>query len=96
MAIIMEKNSNGIIHSCYATDYANIEPNHSLEFTSEPLNLKIEKINDSAYFAYIILSIVGQNQIQFDQEIQLEHKIIDDKLTYITQHQSQFLNIYEN
>lgn len=90
------KNHNGTIHSCYARDYANIESNQSFEFISEPFNLQTEKTNDCTYFTYIVLSIVGQNQIQFDQEIQLECKMVDNKLTYITQHQSQFLNIYEN
>jgi len=90
------KNSNEIIHSYYTNDYTNIEPNSCFEFVTEPLKLCFEDTSDRSYFTHIILSIVGQNQIQFDQEIQLEYKIIDGKLTYVAQHQMQFLNIYEN
>ena len=87
------KTNSNVINTVYSIDYANISPNDSFTFNSEPMDIKFSNCNDT-YFAYIVISIVAHNQIQFDQQIQLEFGLINNELKYITQHQSQFLNLY--
>jgi hypothetical protein len=89
------KTNSNIINTIYSDDYSNILQNDSFSFTSEPMNIKFSNDNNT-YFAYIVLSIVAHNQIQFDQQIKLEFSLVDNELKYITQHQSQFLNLYDS
>lgn len=90
------KNSKGVVNTIYDIDYSNIEPNQSLTFISEPINYDFESTENNTFFAHMVISIVGHNQIQFDQQIQLEFRSVDNNLIYLSQHQSQFLNLYDN
>ena len=72
----------------------NILPEKLLCIASQSFKYRI--LNDEDYFAHITISIVSENQAQYDQEIQLRFKCINNKLTYVNEYSSKFLRLYKD
>lgn len=86
------KSTDHVIIQVFDKAEANVLPGNLLLFTSNPIEYVL--IDETEYFAHIIISIVSENQIQYDQEIQLHFKYFNGKLNYLNEYPSHFLELY--
>lgn len=87
------KSSNNVFNKYFDEHHINILQNKVFEFISKKITYKL--IEGETYYSHIILSVVSENQIQFDQQISLQFKYLNNELKFIKEVSSQFLEIYD-
>lgn len=74
--------------------YANISPNEMIEINMDlKPNLKFQA--NKEYFGHLTISIVSENQMQYDQVIQMKFMLINKELKFISEYPTQFLKLYD-
>ena len=87
------KLTDNVVLQIFDKTEANVLPSNLLLVTSNPIEYVL--IDGNEYFAHITISIVSENQIQYDQEIQLHLKYFNGKLKYLNEYPSHFLELYD-
>ena len=89
------KEATGEAHEFILKEYGYIAEQQTLEFTSPIINSDIIKSEKDCY-AYFTMSILSDNQMMFDQEIQLRFCNNEDGLVYSGAFISKFFELYDN
>lgn len=88
------KQSHGVILEFSDETFPNTLSNELIEYRTKPISLdKIKE--DKLYFVHLTLSIVSENQMQYDQTIQLQFKKKNEKLNYEKDISTQTFKLYE-
>lgn len=84
---------NIFLQTCTIT-HTNVLSDGVINFTSEaiPFNMITEQ---DVYYAHMTLNIVSENQMQYDQVIQMRFEKRDGILKYVSEYPAQFLKLNE-
>ena len=85
--------ANQLVNKCFDEEHLNVKTNDMIEFITGQIDFELAE--EQRYFSHIILSVVSDNQVQFDQQIILEFKYENNQLKYIGQSVSKFLELYD-
>ena len=89
-----EKHTQDIFLQICETTHTNVLSEEIIDFISDSISLKMIEGQD-VFYAHITLSIVSENQIQYDQVIQMKFEKRDCILKYVSEYPTQFLKLYE-
>lgn len=89
------KNSKDQIDILLFEEYGYIAKQHLFEITSPEISCDTIVGKEECY-AYFILTVVSDNQMMFDQEIQLRFGNDENGLTYRGAYMSRFFELYED
>lgn len=89
------KSSNGQTHELILEEYGYIAKQHTFEVTPPEVNCN-DVVGREECYAYLTLTVVSDNQMMFDQEIQLRFGNCENGLTYKGAYMSQFFELYED
>ena len=89
------KSIDGQMHKLILEEYGYIAKQHALEITSPEVNCD-DVVGREEYYVYLTLTVVSDNQMMFDQEIQLRFSNGENGLTYKGTYMSQFFELYED
>lgn len=91
--LFMGKSSKDIFNKCFEEEFLNVKCNDTIDFITNQIDYEL--VEGQKYFSHIILSVVSDNQVQFDQQITLEFKYENNQLEYIGQAVTKFLELYD-
>jgi len=91
--LFLGKSSKDIFNKCFDETFLNVKCDDTIEFITEQIDFEL--IEGQRYFSHIILSVVSDNQVQYDQQITLEFKYENNQLEYIGQAVCKFLELYD-
>lgn len=91
--LFIGKKSKDVFNKCFDEEFLNVKFNEMIEFIT--MQIDYELLEGQIYYSHIILSVVSDNQVQFDQQITLKFKYENNELKYMEQAVSKFLELYD-
>jgi len=89
-----EKHTQDIFLQVCDTAHTNVLSEGIIDFVTDSISLKMISEQD-VFYAHMTLSIVSENQMQYDQVIQMKFEKRDGILKYVSEYPAQFLRLYE-
>ena len=89
---LLNKADNYAYSEIYENEYFNLKPEDFFIFHSDNINITLEE--GKTYYLHLVLSVVSDSQVQFDQQITLKYEAKNDKLKCVGQAVSKFLELY--
>ena len=87
------KTSDGVFNKSFDKTHINIATQKTIEFISGKIEYNLS--DDRIYYGHIVLSVVGDNQVQFEQQLTIKFKYSNNELKFIEELSSQFLKMYD-
>lgn len=89
-----QKHTQDIFLQVCDTAHTNVLSEGIINFATDSISIKMISEQD-IFYAHMTLSIVSENQMQYDQVIQMKFEKRDGILKYVSEYPAQFLKLYE-
>lgn len=89
---LLNKADNYTYSEIYENEYFNLKPEEFFIFHSDGINITLDE--GKTYYLHLVLSVVSDSQVQFDQQITIKYEVKNNKLKCVGQAASKFLELY--